>query len=92
MELEEEGDAAGFLGVQLHHNESTGHIHMTQEGLIKWIIAALGLDMDQTNAKGTPAECKPLVKDEMASPSRMPSTTQVWLECSCICQDTQGLT
>jgi hypothetical protein len=64
VELEEEGDAAGFLGVQLHCNETTGHIHMTQEGLIKRIIEALGLDMDQTNAKGTPAEYKPCVKDE----------------------------
>ena len=45
VELEEEGDAAGFLGVQLHRNETTGHIHMTQEGLIKRIIEALGLDI-----------------------------------------------
>jgi hypothetical protein len=68
VELEEEGDAAGFLGVQLHRDETTGHIHMTQEGLIKRIIEALGLDMDQTNAKGTPAERKPLVKDENGEP------------------------
>ncbi len=43
---------------------------MTQEGLIKRIIEALGLDMDQTNAKGTPAECKPLVKDEIGEPQQ----------------------
>ncbi len=41
---------------------------MTQEGLIKQIIEALGLDMDQTNAKGTPAKCKSLVKDENGDP------------------------
>ncbi len=70
VELEEEGDAAGFLGVQLHHDETTGHIHMTQVGLIKRIIEALGLDMDQTNAKGTPAERKPLVKDENGEPQQ----------------------
>ncbi len=70
VELEEEGDAAGFLGVQLHRDETTGHIHMTQEGLIKRIIDALGLDMDQTNAKGTPAERKPLVKDENGKPQQ----------------------
>jgi hypothetical protein len=70
VELEEEGDAAGFLGVQLHRDETTGHIHMTQEGLIKRIIEALGLDMDQTNAKGTPAERKPLVKDENGEPQQ----------------------
>jgi hypothetical protein len=54
VKLEEEGDTAGFLGVQLHCDETTGHIHMTQEGLFKWVIEALGLDMDQTNTKGTP--------------------------------------
>jgi hypothetical protein len=35
VELGEEGNAAGFLGVQLHRDKATGHIHMTQEGLIK---------------------------------------------------------
>jgi len=70
VELEEEGDAAGFLGVQVHRNETTGHIHMTQECLIKRIIEALGLDMDQTNAKGTPAEHKPLVKDANGKPQQ----------------------
>ena len=53
-----------------HRNETTSHIHMTQEGLIKRIIEALGLDMDQTNAKGTTAECKPLVKDENGEPQQ----------------------
>ncbi len=43
---------------------------MTQEGLIKRIIEALGLDMDQTNAKGTPDERKPLVKDENGKPQQ----------------------
>jgi hypothetical protein len=68
VELEEEGDAAGFLRVQLHCDEATGHIHMNQEGLIKRITEALGLDMVQTNAKGTPAERKPLVKDKNGEP------------------------
>jgi hypothetical protein len=35
VELEEEGNAGGFLGVQLQRDKATGHIHMTQEGLIK---------------------------------------------------------
>jgi hypothetical protein len=43
---------------------------MTQEGLIKRVIEALGLDMDQTNAKGTPAERKPFVKDENGEPQQ----------------------
>jgi hypothetical protein len=70
VELEEESDAAGFLVVQLHCNKTTGYIHMTQEGLIKCVIEALGLDMDQTNAKGTPAERKPLVKDDNGEPQQ----------------------
>jgi hypothetical protein len=68
--LKREGDAAGFLGVQLHCDETIGHIHVTQEGLIKRIIEALGLDMDQTNAEGTPAEHKPLAKDENGKPQQ----------------------
>ncbi len=74
VELEEEGDAAGSLGVQLHRKEATGPIHMTQEGLIKQVIEALGLDMDQTNAKGTPAEQKPQVKDKKGETQQIPST------------------
>jgi hypothetical protein len=87
VELEEEGGAAGFFGVQLHRNETTGHIHMTQEGLIKRIIKALGLDMDQTNVKGIPAERKPLVKDENGKPQQDTS-----MGCFCIFWDTPGLT
>ncbi len=91
VELEEEGDAAGFLGVQLHRNETTGHIHMNQEGLVKQIIEALGLDMDQTNAKGTPAERKPLVKDENGEPQQDTFNYASVLECFCTCRDTPGL-
>jgi hypothetical protein len=60
----------GFLGVQLHCDEATCHIHMTQEGLIKHIIKALGLDMDQNNANGTPTESKPLIKKENGEPQQ----------------------
>jgi hypothetical protein len=70
VELEEEGNASIFLGVQHHCNKTTGYINMTQEGLIKCVIKAFGLDMDQTNAKGTSAEHKPLVKDENGVPQQ----------------------
>ena len=66
IKLEEEGDAAGFLGVNIRCDETSGHIHMTQEGLTKHIIDALGLDL--LNAKATPSERKPLIKDENGSP------------------------
>ena len=92
VELKEECDAAGFLGVQLHRDKTTGHIHMTQDGLIKWIIKALRLDKDQTNSKETPAECKPLVKDENGKPQQDTfSIMQVLLECFCTYQDTPDL-
>lgn len=68
VELEEEGDAAGFLGVQLRRDDSTGQLHMTQEGLIKRIIEALGLELDLSNAKRTPAERRPLVRDLEGDP------------------------
>ncbi|KAL7460733.1 hypothetical protein ACHAXS_001177 [Conticribra weissflogii] len=60
--LEEEGDAAGFLGVKLTRLPD-GRISMTQCGLIDRIITSLGLDGDGVKMKSTPAERKPLVKD-----------------------------
>eukprot|EP00956_Cyclotella_meneghiniana_P030803 scaffold78713_cov46-Cyclotella_meneghiniana.AAC.1 len=54
VELEEEGDAAGFLGVQLKRAPDTNQITMTQEGLIDRITDALGLTKDQSSGKSTP--------------------------------------
>ena len=68
VELEEEGDAAGFLGVDLSRDPETGQIHLTQAGLIKRIVDALGLDPTVVNPRVTPAERKPLVKDEDGEP------------------------
>ena len=63
MALEQEDDAAGFLGVDFVHDKSTGLIEMKQVGLIKRVIEALGLDDGYAKGKHTPAEAKPLVKD-----------------------------
>ena len=41
VDLEEEGDAAGFLGVDLVRDEEC-QIHMKQPGLIDRIISSLG--------------------------------------------------
>lgn len=60
--LEEEGNAAGFLGVQLTHL-ADGRISMTQCGLIERIITVLGMDEPGVKMKATLAERKPLVKD-----------------------------
>ncbi len=62
--LEQEDDPTGFLGVEFEHDKSTSLIEMKQTGLIKRVIEALGLDDGYAKGKYTPAEAKPLVKDE----------------------------
>ena len=64
VDLEQEDDAAGFLGVTLERDESTGLMQMKQTGLTDRIIEALGLDDGMVKGKYTPSEAKPLVKDE----------------------------
>ena len=61
VDLEQEDDAAGFLGVRMERDEKTGLIEMKQTGLIDRVIEAMGLE--SANAKWTPAEAIPLVKD-----------------------------
>ena len=63
MELEEEGDAAGFLGVKLQRVQGTKHLAMTQEGLINCVLEALGLNNGTATPKETPCLKAPLSKD-----------------------------
>ena len=63
VDLEQEDDAAGFLGVTLDRDGPSGLLEMKQTGLIKRVIEALGLDDGYAKGKHTPAESKPLVKD-----------------------------
>jgi hypothetical protein len=63
VDLEEEEDAAGFLGVRIEKNDS-GQLEMKQCGLIDRVLEALGLDTGQEHGKWTPTELKPLVRDE----------------------------
>eukprot|EP00956_Cyclotella_meneghiniana_P032322 scaffold88264_cov32-Cyclotella_meneghiniana.AAC.1 len=65
--LEEEGDAAGYLGVEMTKTEE-GLIEMKQTGLIDRVLEALGLDTKYATNKWTPAEGKPLTKDENGKP------------------------
>lgn len=67
VDLEEESDAAGFLGVDLVRLPD-GKIHLKQPGLIQRVISALGFNINETSAKSTPAERKPLTKDEDGEP------------------------
>jgi hypothetical protein len=54
MGLEIKDDAAGFLGVHIEHNDTTGEIMLTQQGLIECIIDALGVR--DVPAVDTPAD------------------------------------
>ncbi len=63
IDLEKEDNAAGFLGVTLDHDASTGLLEMKQTGLIKRVIEALGLDDEYAKGKHTPPKTKALVKD-----------------------------
>ncbi len=54
VDLEQEDDAAGFLGVTLERDPETSLLEMKQTGLLKRIIEALGLD-DGAKGKFTPS-------------------------------------
>ena len=63
FDLEQEDDAAGFLGVTLGRDETTWMMEMKQVGLIDRVIETLGLDDGMKKGKLTPAESTPLVKN-----------------------------
>jgi hypothetical protein len=65
--LEEEDDAAGFLGVRLNKLDD-GRIDMRQTGLTDRVIETLGLDTKMSKSKFTPAEAKPLARDDTGEP------------------------
>ena len=64
VSVEEEDDAAGFLGVQIERNPKDGTITLTQKGLIKRIVEALDVKI----TKETPATRAPLPKDQDGDP------------------------
>ena len=51
VNLEQEGDAAGFLGVTMNRNKHSGLLEMKQTGLIQRIIEAVGLDDGMVKGK-----------------------------------------
>jgi hypothetical protein len=65
--LEQEDDAAGYLGVKMTKTND-GHIEMTQTGLIDRVVEALGLDTKLSTSKWTPAEATPLTRDQDGEP------------------------
>ncbi len=91
--LEQEDDAAGFVGVKMERNSNTGLLEMKQTDLIERVVEALGLDDGYARGKHTPAETKPLVKDEdgVAAAEGF-SYSRVLLGCCSICRDTLNQT
>ncbi len=75
VDLEQEDNAASFLGVTLDCDASSGLLEMKQTGLIQRVITALRLDGGYAKEKHTPAESKPLVKD--ASETRFSSIVNI---------------
>jgi hypothetical protein len=66
MTLEIEDSVAGVLGVHIERNDRDGTIKLTQVGLTKRIIAALGVEHDPI--VHTPTTLVPLVKDSDGDP------------------------
>jgi Reverse transcriptase (RNA-dependent DNA polymerase) len=62
MDLEVEGEVAGFLAVHIERDVINNTVTLLQEGLMKRIIEAL--NTGDLSAKKTPATAEPLVKDE----------------------------
>jgi hypothetical protein len=61
--IRKEGSTEGFLGVDISPTAKDGTFSLTQTGLIKRVIEALGLHTEFTSAKDTPADTTPLPKD-----------------------------
>ena len=67
--LEQDDDAASFLGVHLTKTKY-GHNKIKQTGLIDCIIETLGMDTCLSTSKWTPDEAKLLVQNENGEPPR----------------------
>ena len=71
VQIRREGTAEGFLGVAVER-VSNGPVHqikLTQEGLTKRVVEALGLCSRYSTAISTPAEAAPLPKDKNGAPA-----------------------
>ena len=68
VDLKQEDDATGFLGVTLGQQSKTGVIYMKQSGLIQRVIEAVALDDGMVKGKFTPSYQRNLVKDANFEP------------------------
>ena len=71
VDLEEEENKAGFVGVCMEHDEEFGLLELKQTELIDQVIETLDLHVGTTTGKWTPRESVQLVKNmDGKSPSR----------------------
>ena len=66
--LEKEENAAGFIGVNLEHDEETGLLEMKQTGLIDCVSTPIGLDKSMAKENYTPTGSVHLVNNEDGVP------------------------
>ena len=71
LELTREGDLAAFLGIQINKSTENGSLKLTQEGLIKRVLQATGLE--DCRASSTPAN-----KETLGTDKDGPPTTETW--------------
>eukprot|EP00956_Cyclotella_meneghiniana_P006978 scaffold9391_cov39-Cyclotella_meneghiniana.AAC.11 len=71
VQIRKEGSAEGFLGVDVQRVSKgpVQQIKLTQHGLTKRVVEALGLCSNYSNAISTPAENAPLPKDANGAPT-----------------------
>ena len=70
IQIRREGSAEGFLGVAVEHYNEGGvqKVKLTQTGLTKRVVEALGLCNNYSTKISTPAEAAPLPKDADGDP------------------------
>ena len=68
VDLEQDHDSDGFLGVNLECDEETGLLDMKQPGLIDCVINTVELDYGMAKGKYTPDRSLPLVNNEDGVP------------------------
>ncbi len=92
VDLQQEDNAAGFLGVHIECNHMTGFLKILQKGLIKQVSKTLDPDDGTENENFTPVKGKIFPNTCTESLLLVISTTAVYLEHSCILLDTHAPT
>jgi len=84
LELNVEDDESGFLGVHIKQLDGN-RIDLTQTGLLKRVLEAMGIE--GANPKATPAETEAFPAAKIGMSMNHPSTMQELLDCYNIYKD-----